>query len=146
MSGAGWRDVGEVVGGRGRVALRACEGPAVLLVDPSGAVGPGLLREVVGRAAAFGEAHPDGWCYVVDTRGVWLADPRNGRWLRRIHRLPNIRGYLVVAPGLARPALRLATGLARRGLPPARGGPQAVHATVDAAVADARRRLAAPPG
>ena len=134
----GWADGGTIVRRRGRVAIRTREAPAVFLADPSGAVGPGLLGEVLDRAEAFGAAHPGGWCYVADIRGAVLPDPRNGRGLRRIRRLPHVRAYLVVAPALARPALRLA----RRLGPLSRHGPQGAHATVADAVADASRRLA----
>jgi hypothetical protein len=137
-AGDGWADGGTIARGRGRVAIRTREAPAVFLVAPAGVVGPGLLGEVVDRAAAFGTAHPGGWCYVADIRGAVLPDPRNGRGLRRIRRLPHVRAYLVVAPAFARPGLRLAARLG----PLSRHGPQGAHATVADAVADATRRLA----
>ena len=133
-----WRAAATVATRRGRVDVRAREGPAVFLADPSGVIGPVLLAEALDRAAAFGRAHPDGWCYVADVRGVRYADPRNARHLRRIRDLPHVSAYLVVAPRLALPLARLAAAASRH-------GPQAVHATVEAAVADARRRLT-PPG
>ena len=137
VTGPAWRAAATVAARRGRVGVRVCEAPAVFLAEPSGVIAPGLLADVVDRAAAFGRAHPDGWCYVADVRGVRFADPRNARHLRGIRGLPHVRAYLVVAPRPARPLLRLAAAASRH-------GPQAVHATLDAAVADARRRLASP--
>jgi hypothetical protein len=95
----------------GRVALFAREDPATLWVVPRGYVGPGLLRAELALAARFGSAHPGGWDYVVDTGAVRVANPLNPIWLRRIHRLPGVSRYLVIAPSLL---VRLAARAARR--------------------------------
>jgi hypothetical protein len=88
------------------------ESDDVLLVVASGYVGPSLLREELARAAAFGRSRPRGWRYVVDVSRVRFANPLNFFWLRRIGRLPNVRGYVVIAPSpLARAVLRFASRL-----------------------------------
>lgn len=78
-------------------------------VTAAGHVGPRLVRWDLERAAAFGVEHPRGWWYVVDTSGVRLPNPLNLAYLRRIRRLPNLRGYVVVAP--AAPLRLVARGL-----------------------------------
>jgi hypothetical protein len=70
--------------------------PPVLLVVSRGYVGPTLIRQDLEHAAAFGRGHPEGWWYVVDPTDV-LPNPVNIVYLKAISRLPNVRGYLVVA-------------------------------------------------
>lgn len=70
----------------------------ILLVRPRGYIGRGLLRKDLLDATAFGRDHPNGWWYVTDTTGVRLVNPINTVSLRKIKRLPNIRGYVVIAP------------------------------------------------
>jgi hypothetical protein len=86
----------------------------VLLVRARGYIGPSVLREELDKAASFGESHADGWWYVVDTTAVRLPNPVNPLLLRRIRSLPNIRGYVVIAPsGVMRAAATMFRWLVR---------------------------------
>ncbi len=87
----------ELVTRRGRIALSETTGqPWVLFVHASGYVGPRLIRQDLAHAAAFGASHPEGWWYVVDPTTV-IPNPVNIVYLRRVGRLPNVRGYVVIA-------------------------------------------------
>lgn len=81
----------------GRFDYEVCEDPPVFLVRASGADGPALVKDSLARAEVFGEAHPDGWCYITDTRRLVWGSLRNLPAIRHIRRLPNVRGYFVVA-------------------------------------------------
>jgi hypothetical protein len=70
----------------------------VLLVRPRGYIGRGLIKDDFRVANAFGREHPDGWWYVTDTTHVRFVHPLNPLTLRLIKRLPNVRGYVVIAP------------------------------------------------
>ncbi len=70
----------------------------ILLVRPRGYIGRGLLRKDLLDATAFGRDHPSGWWYITDTTGVRFVNPINPVSLRKIKRLPNIRGYVIIAP------------------------------------------------
>lgn len=71
---------------------------SLFLVRPQGYVGRAMLLRGLREATSFGLDQPGGWWHVTDTSGVRLANPVNPFLLRRIRRLPNIRGYVVVAP------------------------------------------------
>jgi hypothetical protein len=90
------------------------EPPWVLRVHARGYVGPTLIRQDLDHAAAFGRSHPEGWWYVVDPTDV-VPNPINVVYLKAISRLPNVRGYLVVAR--RRPMRTVARVLARLGGP-----------------------------
>ncbi len=93
-------------------ALELYASDDVLLIVASGYVGPSLIAEELERAAAFGRSRPGGWRYVVDVSRVRFANPLNVFWLRRVRRLPNLRGYVVIASSpLARALLGVATRL-----------------------------------
>ncbi len=85
-----------------------------LIVTARGYIGPALIRRELAVAREFGLACPDGWDYIVDTSALRMANPLNLLYLRRIPALPNLRGYIVVAPkrwvrllmALASPLLR----------------------------------------
>lgn len=87
----------EFVTRRGRMELSETTSPPwVLFVHASGYVGPRLIRQDLAHATAFGRSHPEGWWYVVDPTAV-MPNPVNIVYLRRVGRLPNVRGYVVVA-------------------------------------------------
>ncbi len=70
----------------------------ILLARPRGYIGRGLLKKDLLDATTFGRDHPNGWWYVTDTTRVRFVNPLNTVSLRKIKRLPNIRGYVVIAP------------------------------------------------
>lgn len=70
---------------------------SLFLVRPQGYVGRAMLLRGLREATSFGLDQPGGWWHVTDTSDVRLANPVNPFLLRRIRRLPNIRGYVVVA-------------------------------------------------
>ena len=111
----------------GRIQVEERDGDRMFLVIAAGHVGPTLVRFDLDRAATFGRRHPEGWWYVVDTTGVLVPNPLNVVYLRRIRRLPQLQGFVVVAP---RRALRL---VARVLAPVSR--PDAVVASLPEAVA-----------
>lgn len=82
----------------GRIRLYTSGAPPLLYVRAGGYIGPALLRGTLRRATTFGRRHPLGWDYVVDTVDVRLANPLNVFWLRRIHHLPHLTRYIVIAP------------------------------------------------
>ncbi len=90
-----------------------------------------VVRDSIERAEAFGRSHPGGWCYVTDTRRLWWGSVRNLPAIRQIRRLPNIRGYLVVA----RPPMSWLLAPLRHV-----GGPEAVVATPEQALRLAAER------
>lgn len=118
----------------GRFDYESMEDPPAFIVRASGADGPALVQDSLVRAESFGLAHPAGWCYLTDTRRLWWGSPRNVRFIRRIRRLPNIRGYVVIA--------RLPLSLL---LMPLRliGGPDAVVRTPERALQLAAERTGA---
>jgi hypothetical protein len=70
----------------------------LLLVRPHGYIGRRLLKDGLHQATAFGHAHAGGWWHVTDTSQVRFVNPLNPITLRRIQRLPNVSGYVVIAP------------------------------------------------
>ncbi|MEY2474843.1 MAG: hypothetical protein QOG87_158 [Actinomycetota bacterium] len=94
--------------------------PWVLRVVARGYIGPTLIRQDLDHAAAFGRSHPEGWWYVVDPTDV-VPNPVNVAYLKSISRLPNVRGYLVIA---RRRPMRTAARLLSR-----LGGPDRVFAS-----------------
>jgi len=104
------RSIGEVIGSKRRPLRRftheTVDDPPALVVRAAGAVGPKLFKDSLARAEAFGAAHPEGWCYVADLRRELWPSPRNLRYVRRVRKLPNNRGYIVIAHLPARLALR----------------------------------------
>jgi hypothetical protein len=126
--------VGSAQGRLGRFDYEVREDPPVFIVRASGADGPALVRDSLVRAEAFGEAHPAGWCYITDTRRLVWGSVRNIRSIRHIRRLPNIRGYFVIA----RPPLSLV-------LVPLRyvGGPEAIVRRPEQALRLAAERISA---
>ena len=111
---AGFEPFARVTRWGGSIELLVRAEPAVLWVRPRGYVGPALLRAELEQAERFGALRTGGWSYVVDTSGVRVAHPLNPLWLRKIHRLPNLSGYYVVAPALpVRLALRALSPLVR---------------------------------
>ena len=94
----------------GGVTLCRSDQPAVFWVRARGFVARPPLAAALEQARLFGEAHRGGWFYVADLRDSWGFDPRNVSLLRGIHRLPNLRAYVVLAPGaMQRLLLRLGT-------------------------------------
>lgn len=80
--------------GRMRIAV----GLDRLMITAFGHVGPRLVRAGLARTEQFGLGHPEGWWYVVDKTHVTLPNPLNLRHLHRIHDLPGLTGYVVIAP------------------------------------------------
>ncbi|MGH9186496.1 MAG: hypothetical protein ACRD0U_11870 [Acidimicrobiales bacterium] len=119
----------------GRLRYETSEDPPAFVVRGAGAIGPALVRDDLARAQTFGAAHPAGWCYVADARWVVWPSPRIVRYVRRIRRLPNVRGYLLVA--------RLPVRLAVRPLRLV-GGPHKAFRSLDRALVDAARRTGRP--
>src|SRR5262245_16673753 len=98
----------------GRLEIEQNENPARFLVRAHGYVGPSLLRQDLAAAHAFGQKHPGGWDYVVDTTFVRFANPLNPLWLTRIRRLPHLRRYIVIAPSaMVRIMMALASWLVK---------------------------------
>ena len=81
---------------RGRIDVARSEDPPMLLVVPSGYVGPSLVRRDLEVARRFAQQRTEPWWYVVTPSGV-LPHPLNLVFLRSIHRLPNVAGYVVIA-------------------------------------------------
>jgi hypothetical protein len=96
----------------GYLAVRTADN--VLWVDAHGYIGPSLLRDDLAFATRFDAMHEGGWTYVVDIRRVRWANPLNIFYLRKITRLPNLRGYIVVSRSrFVRFLLRLGRWLVR---------------------------------
>src|SRR5688572_29876048 len=89
--------VGSVRKRLGRFDYESLEDPPTFIVRAAGADSPELVRDSLVRAEAFGRAHPQGWCYITDTRPLRWGSLRNLPSIRRIPRLPNNRGYFVIA-------------------------------------------------
>jgi hypothetical protein len=101
----------DVVRGRfGEIALYELQEPVAILALARGIISFPMVRRDIEHAAAFGRAHPEGWCYLADIRGVRLLDPRNILALRRISSLAGLRRYVVVAPSWVARLARLAPG------------------------------------
>jgi len=79
----------------GRLTIERFDHPAAFVLSGHGYVGAGLLREVLALAEGYGREHPEGWAYVIDPTHVRLLNPANPIILRRVHRLPNNRHYIV---------------------------------------------------
>lgn len=121
----------QLVTRRGRIVLsETTSQPWVLFVHASGYIGPRLIRQDLAHAEAFGRSHPEGWWYVVDPTAV-VPNPVNIVYLRRVGRLPNVGGYVVVAR--RQPMRSIARVLASL------GGPDAVVGSEDEALAFVRR-------
>lgn len=101
----------EVIRGRvGEIALYELPDPVAILAIARGAISLAMIRRDIEHAAAFGRGHPEGWSYLADIRGVRFLDPRNLLELRRIHSLPGLRHYVVVAPRFTARLARFAPG------------------------------------
>jgi hypothetical protein len=128
-------EVATIATRRGRMVISAGGGPPwVLSVVARGWVGPTLIRQDLEHAAAFGREHPEGWWYVVDPTAV-VPNPVNIVYLRAIGRLPNVRGYLVIA---RRRPMRVAGRVLAR-----LGGPDRIVASEAAALAHVREGIEA---
>lgn len=79
----------------GRLRVERFDHPAVFLLVGSGYIGGRLLGDALDLADGFGRTHPEGWAYVIDPTGVVFLNPGNLVTLRRVHRLPNNRHYIV---------------------------------------------------
>jgi hypothetical protein len=92
----------DVVQGRhGSIELYELREPVAILAVARGIITLNMVRQDIGRVAAFGRDHREGWSYLVDIRGVRLLDPRNVLELRRVRALAGIRHYVAVVPGPA---------------------------------------------
>lgn len=83
--------------GLGRFRYETSDEPCAFIVRVAGIDGPLLLKDALGRAEAFGELHPEGWVWITDLRRLLWTSPRSFFYVRRIRKLPNNRGYAVVA-------------------------------------------------
>ena len=95
----------------GKINIQEKSNPPHLMVQAINYVGPKMLQETLAYAQTFGEKHPQGWDYVVDTSKLGVAHPLNPIWLRKIHHLPNINRYIVVSS--SSPLMRLAAPLVK---------------------------------
>jgi hypothetical protein len=95
------RTIGEPIGskriGLGRFIYETTAQPRTFIVRVAGIDGPMLLRHSLETAEAFGAQHPDGWVWITDVRGLIWTSPRSFFYVRRIRKLPNNRGYAVIA-------------------------------------------------
>ncbi|HWW52277.1 MAG TPA: hypothetical protein VNY84_00800 [Acidimicrobiales bacterium] len=95
------RAIGEPIGtkriGLGRFRYETTAQPSTFIVRVAGIDGPRLLRHSLDTGEAFGEQHPEGWVWITDLRRLIWTSPRSLRYVRRIRRLPNNRGYAVIA-------------------------------------------------
>lgn len=82
----------------GQISIKEDTTPPRLYIEAQGVVGPKLLQQTLKHAHAFGEKHPAGWDYIVDTTHLKVAHPLNPIWLRKIHKLPHIGRYIVINP------------------------------------------------
>jgi hypothetical protein len=93
--------IGERIGkkriGLGRFRYETTAEPVTFIVRVAGIDGPKLLRHSLDAGAAFGDQHPEGWVWITDLRGLIWTSPRSVRYVRRIRKLPNNRGYAVIA-------------------------------------------------
>ena len=88
--------------------------PAVFLVAGQRRIGRAQLRQELDRARIYGDAHTDGWTYVVDTTEARFLSPLSLIDLMTIHRMPNVDAYVVVAPSrIVRLLARLVSPLVR---------------------------------
>lgn len=97
----GVRAIGETLGtrriGLGRFRYETTADPTTFIVRVAGIDGPLLLRHSLDTAEAFGEQHPEGWVWITDLRRLIWTSPRSFLYVRRIRKLPNNRGYVVIA-------------------------------------------------
>jgi hypothetical protein len=95
------RKIGERIGkrriGLGRFRYETTAVPRTFIVRVSGIDGPLLLKDSLAVAEKFGEEHPEGWVWITDLRRLIWTSPRSFRYVRRIRKLPNNRGYAVIA-------------------------------------------------
>lgn len=104
----------ELLEGRlGTIRVGSRPQPACLWSQPSGYIGPRLLRKELACASGFAARHPEGWHFVVDTRRVRLINPVNPLLLRRLIRLPHLRGYISISPPWIRLLARIGQVLFR---------------------------------
>ena len=83
--------------GLGRFRYETTATPRTFIVRVAGIDGPKLLKDSLARADAFGREHPEGWVWVTDTRRLLWTSPRSFFQVRKIRKLPNNRGYVVIA-------------------------------------------------
>jgi hypothetical protein len=95
------REIGEHLGGAriglGRFRYETTAQPRTFVVRVTGIDGPMLLKDALATAETFGAEHPDGWVWITDLRGLIWTSPRSFLYVRRIRKLPNNRGYAVIA-------------------------------------------------
>ena len=95
------RPIGEVLGrtriGLGRFDYETTPRPRTFIVRATGIDGPLLLKDALTAAEAFGADHPEGWVWITDLRRLIWTSPRSFLYVRRIRKLPNNRGYAVIA-------------------------------------------------
>ena len=89
--------IGKARRGLGRFRYETTADPRTFIVRAAGMDGPLLIKDSLKVATAFGEAHPEGWVWITDLRRLLWTSPRSLRYVRRIRKLPNNRGYAVVA-------------------------------------------------
>lgn len=93
--------IGEPLGstrkGLGRFQYETTTEPCTFIVRVAGIDGPILLKDSLAKAADFGERHPEGWVWITDLRSLIWTSPRSFLFVRRIRKLPNNRGYAVIA-------------------------------------------------
>lgn len=93
--------IGEELGSRriglGRFRYETTARPRTFIVRVTGIDGPMLLKDALATAEAFGAEHPDGWVWITDLRGLIWTSPRSVLYVSRIRKLPNNRGYAVIA-------------------------------------------------
>jgi len=83
--------------GRGG-SVEIIEDGHIYIARPKGYISRSLLRRGLEHTRAFADAHPDGWWHVTDGVHFVVPSPLNPFLLRRIRRLPHIRGYVLVQP------------------------------------------------
>lgn len=83
--------------GLGRFRYETTAQPRTFIVRVTGIDGPMLLKDALATAEAFGTEHSEGWVWITDLRGLIWTSPRSLRYVRRIRKLPNNRGYAVIA-------------------------------------------------
>lgn len=116
-------------GRAGSITFAWSESPRIFLVTPRGYIGPRLVRRDLAVAGEFAARQDEPWWYVVDPTDA-IPNPANIVFLRAVHRLPNVRGYLVVAR--RQPMRAISRFLAMV------GGPDCVVPSLDAALAIVR--------
>lgn len=82
----------------GSLTFATSENPPAFWIVAKGAISPSFIREELPFVARFGQGHPEGWDYIVDTTRVTLIHPYNPLLLRQVRSLPHNRRYIIVAP------------------------------------------------